>query len=360
MKIGILTFHRAYNYGAILQAYALRKVIVDAGYDCEIIDYRPDIMEKQYHSFLSGSSLKNIIQGLMSYPWSKNRTKKFKNFISNNLPISYQRYTKENANLMADNYDYIVVGSDQVWYPRLTGNDEVYFLHNIGENRQKISYAASMGNACFDEKVLKKYCNDINDFSKISVRERSLFEILNNIGIDCKLVPDPTILLTNNVWNALCQNVSVHKKKQYILLYNVGKPKGLYEYAHSLANNTGLPILMICSEVRKEKRVTQLLDCGVEEFLYFIQSAQYVVTNSFHCTVFSLLFHKKFIVETSGNSGVNNRISDLLDTVDLKSRDIKTMSVENIDMVIDWDKIDHAVQCMRLEGIQYLQQCFIK
>ena len=96
--------------------------------------------------------------------------------------------------------DALVVGSDQIWSPRITGDDSVFFLHNIGCPDSKVSYAASMGNACFDEDVLKKYENDIKQFSSLSVRENSFYEVLRNRNIECSITPDPTLLLSSHEW----------------------------------------------------------------------------------------------------------------------------------------------------------------
>lgn len=352
-KIGILTFHRPLNYGAVLQAYALQRSILDMNIDCEIIDYRSQFMEMQYYAIINPnvSLIKNFLK-LYNSQSKHRKILQYKNFIAKNMILSNQIYSDENLKDVDSEYDYIFVGSDQVWNPSIIGDSYIYFLDGIVPDKKKISYAASMGAACFDEKIMNKCIDLIRRFSVISVREKSLSNILTNHGIQNHTDIDPTLLLTSECWNSIIPKERM-EKKPYILVYTVAEPINLYEYAKRLASLRGLEIIWITNSRRLRFDAKVIRDCGIEDFLQYIRDAEYVITTSFHCCVFSILFHKNLITETVGRNSVNNRIEDLLNSVEMTNRSI-SFNQDIMNSETDWDKTDLLLDALRNKSKKHI------
>jgi len=203
LKIGILTFHRVYNYGAVLQSYALQKVIKQLGYDVEIIDYWCDYIYRPYsiENFKTKSCTDYImgICGRIIYNFRKKKTKRFQKSIQYSPKVN-----QNNIKALNDRYDLFLVGSDQVWNYPLTNFDTTYLLDFITDNNKKVSYAASFGVKTIDDKYKETYAKLLSEFSSISVRESTGVSIVRElINKDVPMVADPVILLTSDEWESL-------------------------------------------------------------------------------------------------------------------------------------------------------------
>lgn len=352
-RIGILTFHRPLNYGAILQAYALQSAMSDMGISCEIIDYRPKFMELQYYAAINPnvSLLRNFLK-LYNYPAKYRKIVQYREFTTKNMTLSKRIYSDEDLKEINQQYDYVFVGSDQVWNPSIINNSYIYFLDGIVPDKKKISYAASMGAACFDEKIINKCINLIRRFSVVSVRENSLSDVLRNNGVQNHTDIDPTLLLTSEQWNSIIFQKRI-KNEPYILLYTIAEPVSLYEYAKILADKSGLQLVWITNSRKKQVDAKIIRNCGVEDFLRYIRDAEYVITSSFHCSVFSILFHKKLITETVGKNSVNNRIEDLLNSVEMGDRNI-SINQDIINSETNWDKTEALLHTLRCNSKKHI------
>ena len=216
-RIGILTFHTAINYGAVLQAYALQKYLNEQGYDCEVIDYQCKKINDNYKILkIKSKNLKKIIISFLKAPLLFLQRKKFKKFVINNIRLSNQKYYPYNITSSNKYYDCFITGSDQVWNLSLTNNDMSYFLDFA--TKKRISYAASNGTEEISEKDFKKVSNYLQKFSAISVREKGLQNsLMNKISISIIKVLDPVFLLDVESWNNLLPNFNC--KEKYILAY---------------------------------------------------------------------------------------------------------------------------------------------
>ena len=336
MNVGIITFQNAHNYGAQLQAYALKQFLESNGHDAEFINYINKEIEKNYlkwprnnikvRGLISAKNwIKNeikIIYGLCDYRTKWNR---FNDFISNYITDSNKVYSKDSINV--DKYDCIICGSDQIWNSYLTdGFDDVYFA-NFNSRVLKISYAASSGRTNFSETEKMQFIDLINNFDYISVREASLASIIKNeTKKDVHVVLDPTLLINSKEYDRFVEKVPY---ENYLLQYTLIDDTKLDEIVDTIAKRNNLKIIELrYSKSLNRKNRIQIASAGVKEFLSLINGASFVVTNSFHGTVFSILFKKKFY--TINIKSVNSRIENLLNICELNDRcisDIKDIKL---------------------------------
>ena len=327
-KIGIKTYHRANNYGAVLQAYALQKYLEKQNVESEIIDYRSTYLEKAYRGITFSGNLKTKLGTLSNLPICWLKDKKFDSFRNEYLKTS-KKYLDDAIIAADDNFDRFVFGSDQIWNYNLSGNDRYYlgaFIKNTGKLN---SYAASFGTYRSDS---EEYAQLLNRFENVSIREESGLKFFEKITgrSDAKMVVDPVFLLTKDEWERLaCRQ----NKKGYIFLYTLqGKATQMMKVAQYLSKNTGLPIVEMQAWFRpKPGNVEPRFWDDPIDFLNWIKNADFVVTDSFHCTAFSIIFQKKFGVRIEEcEKQKNSRVGNLLYSLKLASQIVPN------DMVI-WD-----------------------
>lgn len=353
-KIGIVTFHHALSYGAVLQTYALQNFLFDLGVDNEIINYRCKFIEDRARVFkyIKGKSLKNyaltFLQAKSIYKSRKNSELFGKNFLKMTQP-----YSKETVSECADSFDAFISGSDQVWSPICVGFDPVYFL-DFAKAGQKYSYAASFGTKNLPDEKLGEYRKRLEGFSGLSVREKSGKALVDDLlGRESLIHVDPTLLLTQEKWDKVASDVA--QTEQYIFLFNVLKPKNLIKYALELADKKGMKIIYLSKTKKvKDTRITYIDSVTADKFVGLIKNASYVCTNSFHGNAFSLIYHKNFIVETDTAIGENNRSKELMLKLGLKNRILAEGLTPNIDANTDWTVVDNMLSEERSKSKEYL------
>lgn len=297
MKVGILTFHMAHNCGAMLQAYALSKCITEKfSVDCEIIDYRLPIIYHKYDKLLKKKPIEP-------------KRLKFDKYMKSTLPIS--KHVEELSK--ANEYDLYIVGSDQVWNSQITkGLKDEYFAKFFPDNSFCISYAASTGEPIEDPKL---FAEKLDNFRYISVRESWLVKQLQQFV--CKEIIwclDPVLLLESTYWNTSCKKVNLDK---YILVYSFEITSNEYLTIKSWAKQENLSIIeLITHERGMQNDVLYEHDYGPEEWIAYIKNASYVFTDSYHCTLFSIIFNKEFYCLDHGSKR-NSRIEDILNQLSL-------------------------------------------
>ena len=350
MRIGILTFCNAYNLGAALQAFSLQKTLEKMGNDAELIDYRCQAIEDMHKLrpvFKTGIGFKlrvyNLIYNIIFYP-RRIRYKKFQKIAKRS-----KLYSSETIKLSNGKYDIFITGSDQVFNLKLTGNDSTYFLDFV-ERGKKASYAASLG--VYLEDKTEQYKKELQTFDYLSVREKSAAVILEQkLGVKAEIMPDPVFLHTGDEWKKLLC-IKEKKKEKYVLIYSLIENKVLYEIADSITNEKGIKTYVITKAMRPlGKSDKYMRNTGPEEFLGLIANAEYVVTNSFHGTAFSLIFKKQFT--TVMPDVAPERIRDLLTFVGAEDR-IFTNETETNKEIIDYSDIENKIISMKTKAIKFL------
>lgn len=348
-KISVITLHYIRNYGSVLQTYATQRKFELMGYNVEIIDY---IRPKKDVDLRKGvnplKKLLNKLLGLIQRPF---HDKVFDDFLKKNIKLTrhYDDYNDLKTNPPLS--DIYCVGSDQTWNSEYNqGILPAYYLDFGSENCKRVGYAVSIGLDAFPEKEIPQIKQYIQRFSAISVREASAKKIIEDIGYKNVFhVLDPTLVLKKEEWRNLIASRTI--KGKYIIIYRLNKNQELENYAKSLSQKTG------CKIVRMSYWLTQFLDSGkmiftptVNEFLSLIYYADYVITDSFHCTAFSLNFEKEFFVFYPGK--FNTRIQSLLELTGTQDRvmgngknDYNTIDYANVRKILDRErkKVDNFI-----------------
>lgn len=347
-QIGILTFHYADNYGAVLQAYALRKVI-NSFKDChaEIINYVP----KGYHYYVSSDAA-------IAYRQREKR-EKFSKFLSGHCGL----HTPMLHSVTGNEYDVYLVGSDQVWNTELieVSSDYEYFLPHVNEEAKRIAYSASIGMDFekIDRSLFQKY---LSKFQSISVREKSYVEIISELSEkSCEYTLDPTMLLSGKDYAHLLIEPNI-EEKPYILYfwYDMGdKGYGSVETVNILARKYGLSIKHTFlpyghnASQLLANNVGCIMYSGIEEFLWYIKNAQIVVTNSFHGTVFSILFGRPVYIFYPELRKC--RQQNLVEMLEIRDRVVqKYMNPDELTMEMDYKAIFQMLEKERKKSLSYL------
>ncbi len=349
MKIGILTFHRAHNYGAILQAYALQEVLTSRGHYVEFIDYKSPHLLRIYKWFswkrFIHKDIAISIKELKLLPKRKMRYDRFQHFIQDKLVLSKHSYNLQS-------YDAVIIGSDQVWNTTLTfGFDPMYWGDWNHHHTVVASYAASMEDIIAPNKK-SGITRFLKNFDYISVREKDIKEQLKpltNKPID--VVVDPTLLLNREKWLDLGGKPLI--EHDYILLYQVRNNNVALDIAHKIAAE--LKIKLVCLSARIDLCNDKVsISSGPLEFLNLFRHAKFVVCTSFHGTVFSIVYHVPFF-SVILNDGKDARVINLLSQAGLSERGISEYTNHSLSP-INWEHVDEYIEKVRQKSMDYLKQ----
>lgn len=344
-RAGILTFHSGDNYGAVLQAYALRKKIQKLGVPTDVINYNPGRKNPWY----TDDELQEKYLG---------RLEAFRLFLEECVEVEEPPFYSVDDERMK-RYTHYITGSDQVWNTSFPYVNSTYFLAFAEENARRISYAASVGlspdNPRLKKELFEQY---ISKMDYLSVRERVHEEFIAQYT-DKKVttVIDPSMLLTAEEYDELLPE----KKEEpfifvYFLKHDLTAPLTM-SFVNMLSRKTGLKVIhsfveMPPQALKNEER-TMFYE-GPREFLWYIKNAEYVVTNSFHGTVFSLLYHKPFY--TYIVKSMASRITNLLSSVKLEDRIIRGYkNICDVTKYVDFTAADEYIKSGRLYAEQYLK-----
>lgn len=353
MKIGILTFHRALNYGAILQSYALQQVLEQAGFDACILDYRCAFIEKLYRPFdirYSGSPSEWVKKTIKSPQLWKKRNA-FAQFTGDHLRLS-PKCGESSLPGAAQDYNLLITGSDQVFNPHTTGGDLAYFLPFSVPGR-KIAYAASLGYDGFPPEYRQRCVEALEDFDAISVREISGVQpVAEAWGRPVEWAVDPVLLLPPEQWSALWKKPR-NVPEKYVLAYMMEGSRYTVNRARALAKEKNCALVCVNPTLKQQihcRDFRLLTAASVEEFVWLMAHAEAVVTNSFHGTAFSLVFRRAFYAEIS-NEKRGTRIRDLLEQTGLTHRLLPGCGGS-----ICWDAVEEQLENMREHSRAWLMK----
>lgn len=346
-----INFHFSKNYGALLQSYALQKFFIR---DTAVINYIPEIKN------MAGKRLKDRIPIFWRLIAILRSVKFFFPFSELSYLTKTEKYSGKSLNLQMQNKtdSTFVTGSDQVWNPDLIyRREKIYFLDFCPDSAKRISYAASLGMTrwplYFEQRVLPM----LKKFDAISVREESAVKYLSSLGLkDVVCVCDPTILHNVDFYRQQFRDDVSLPSSPYTFVYKV-REKIPQSVQHILANSKTLIV-----NLKRQKTL-----CSVTQWLANIENAQFIITDSFHCVVFCLLFHKSFIIlpNRSKDKGMNERFSSLLGKTSLEYRVLSCdeSSEQVLDILnrpIDWDHIDDVFEKWRFFSRNWLENAIKK
>lgn len=350
MKIGILTFHWATNYGAVLQCYALQNYFESLGHEVKIINYKPRQYDDNLYTFLRFRKFLNISE----YLNGRKKEKALARFREAHLHQTERVFSCSQMSSVASQFDMIISGSDQVLNPSflLSGEGKgkvtpTYFL-GFPFNGKRVGYALSFGCVKYPENACSIASKYIKDFDVITVREKTGVDIVKVMGReDAVVVPDPTLLMSSDFYNTIADESKVQHNNSYIYSF----------FIRHIADRK--PVV---NTVFKGKEIIWNNEDGgytMQDWLCKIKNADFVITDSFHCVVMCLKLHTPFAVvtEQEGNVGMNDRLYTLLGNSDLSNRIVgkkntdKILSIQN--EKINWSKIANEMheRCKSVNGI---------
>jgi len=372
-KVGIVTYYNIYNYGSLLQAYALQRIVESLGYKAVIIDYtNMRIKHNLIMRFLTYINrfiyclrspailCETIAKKKVSYKTVKSRSsisrEKFKSFIINKLELSTENYLRADKNGFAA----FITGSDQVWQLNAAGLHELFFLRFAPEQK-RIAYAPSFGGFTipgFNEKRLKKYLSEI---PYISVRDESGVDVVfKSIGQRVPQVLDPVILVDNEFWEEEIENIPIDNNRSLICYFN-SDASWAFNTIDALCQKFNMEVIWLSSGYPLKGRSYFQYDCDPLEFPAFIKNARFVCTDSLHGTEFSILFNVPFFVFDRQYEVVyeqGTRIDSLLRLACLEDRLVKSGQVVDIQAAkdIDFTKTNNNIKTIRVGSLKFLKE----
>ena len=356
-KIGILTFHKVDNYGAVLQTLALQEAVNNLGEKAFVVDYFPIFMKKSTKIFRF-YPIKSFLKNLFFLKKMLIKRKQFKKFRKNYLSILGKNLKSEEISIVCKEINVFILGSDQIWNPNITyGVDPTYYGFFSGEYHKAFSYAASIGVSSLKEEEKNYMSKLVLHLKKISVREEEAAKLLNleNYSVVC----DPVLLHDKSFWINIFK-IQKKEKTPYILLYALTGYKETYDMTRLLAKITGYKVI----EVRNIKKIKKEIDgeeilfsVSPKKFIELIANSSYVVTDSFHGTAFSIIFEKEMFVIPNKEKG--NRMISLMIKLGVQQRIIdnpEKISEYTIKNPIDFVLLRERREQIKKDSIKFLNE----
>lgn len=362
MKIGILTFHCACNYGAVLQTYGLQEYLKSCGHDVEIIDYRPSYLTAGgYWAFplpqLKKASLfRKILRignwirllplRIASLSARIKFQKGFTDFINRSLFLTRESYVEGDC-IAVENFDALVFGSDQIWSPIHTNGGDLVFWGDLpnSNGKLKIAYAASAGASSEQLGENPIFVAALKNFDAISVRESNLAASLQpKTELKIETVLDPTLLVDKSIWEKLA--VPPKMQKKYVLVYQVSYNPQADRIAREIAKQLECDIVSVWAGFTPRRKGMHK-SVSPTQFVGWVRNATFVISTSFHGTAFSLIFEKPFYYVGNGNAA-ENRPRQILGSLGLSNRYIVGTHGSSVSTEIDW--CDVRERLLRLRG----------
>ena len=376
-KIGLAVCYDTKNYGSQLQVLATLKKIEELGFETEIIRYKKKISPTFIVQTLPRLFNIPFIQAKINSKKKRNRIDKhdqlrddvkkrndrFNKFVTDyftNLSEQYNGW-ESLVRKSNQNYDTFLCGSDQLWLPHNLGS-HFYTLEFANDDKKKVAYAPSFGVSEIPNNLKKGYKKFLNRFQFLSTREIAGQEIIKELtGKNAKVVCDPTLLFNSEQWMKILPEEKVISEK-YIFCYFLGDNNEHRNQAEILSQKTGYKIVTIpFLDNFVERDLTfgdyKMFDIDTKDFVNLIRNAEYVLTDSFHGSIFSILNHKKFITfnrYTSGKGSRNSRIDSLCHLLNLNDRRFEKNILDNIFNDIDYDNVEIKLNELRNASISYL------
>ena len=367
-NIGLITYHSAYNFGSVLQAYATQNIIEQLNNKCEVINYRTNEQKRVYSIFKWDQGIKSIAKNILkipSYKKSKVRELQYEDFIKKYLNCTDECTEPEDVYSLWNKYDVVVSGSDQIWNKR--SNELKYVSWNymmpyllVGFKGKKVSYASSPTTMTNEE--LEKIVSYIREFDSVSFREKkSADELKQNFAIESKTVLDPTFLLSKDEW-ATRLGLRKNNEPPYVLYYCLNNHKTLEKnkkIVAKIAKRDNLKVKMIAplSFLNVGNSVVDIIsDVGPIDFLNLIYNAKKVITDSYHGTILSVNFQKD-IYSICSNHISDMRKVDILNRLDLSERiiyDLNLLLTKKYE-TINYNSINQKIEKERTKSVQYLK-----
>lgn len=354
MNIKIITCHYAYNYGAVLQTYALYTYLKLEGHNVQVINYRPWYYKG---STSSKNIFRRLLRKILRVPDNIKSEKVFYDYLKQNIKMSaeYSSYKELlSANLKSDLF---IAGSDQIWNTNLPNGKDLAFYLDFVKSGKRVAYAASLGMDSISKYDITFFKKHLKNFNNISVREITAKKLLKQIGIDnVEVVLDPVYLLSSEEWKSKEEKPKFKYTGKYVLIYGFNHQKEIFKDAKIYAEKYGYmlysvntfweDILMRCDQY--------FWNCTPFEFIYLINHAECIFTNSFHGLSFSLIFNKPVYLYQKKDTG-NSRMMDLIKILNIDEKKLLYNDMFD-EKFIDYNQVNKNISSKRKESILYLNK----
>lgn len=352
------------NYGSALQSWALSQTVKKIGngkFEAKLIDYCPDVLaDKNPLNPFSNMWDKDEESRRMcelSLPAIKENYYKFDNFYNTAFNKTKKKYTSDNFNdvVKDEQIDGFICGSDTIFcIDEFKGFVDGYYAnYECMKNGYSISYAASFGDAHFDEKTYAILNERLSNFKAIGLRENKMIPYVSaHTSVDVKRTIDPTLLLTKEDYEHIANKDRLESKK-YLLLYARRYNKAMEEYAERLAKANNWEIVEISLRATNASKHRMYYEAGVEEFLSLVKQAEFVVTNSFHGIIFSVQYCKEFVAFS--REQCDSKIQELFELFNISDR-LFTSANDSISNIIDYDKVHSNIAIARESSLYFLKE----
>ncbi len=360
MKIGILTFPNSVSYGATLQMYALYRAIRAEGHEAEVINYHNAYMKGEHHLDKNKhASVKRFLKTRVRMLLHGRLYRAFRRFEAETVTFYPSRpfSNKQTLPSVGQRYDTIVCGSDQVWNPHITDTDMSYFLDFCGEKTRRVSYAPSFGVEEFSKEFTDAVQAQLTQFAAVSVREKTGADFVRPlVEKDVAVVADPTFLLDTSEWQAI-EKEHPAAAGEYMLYFAVHRSDALLRRCRAISRARGLKLIVVGGNPLKRLKnrdpmIEYAVDVSPAEWLYLIHHARLVVTDSFHGTVFSVIFHRDFFVEYPRHA--NSRLVHLLTELGLSDRVLRADAEPTVEPIA-YDYTDRRRAEMKAMSQEFLK-----
>lgn len=364
MKIALITIHNANNYGAVLQAYATKKILSQHG-EVSTINYNNRFLNHHLDIFrfdISVHGIKMLIHDILRLPYRIKAIGRFKNFIKSNMNLTQKLTADELLQGRAGKFDIYLCGSDQIWNPEIVSADKtidpIFFLSFANQGAKKLSYASSTGHHSYTGEEKKELAKLLEDFTLITTRESDGVQKLQEIlpTRDIHHVLDPTLLLSQDEWLEVLDIKPQEPKEQYILVYSVPRTELIRKAIDYCTDKLNMKVVAIDQMLfpLSKKINTHIKDAGPKEFIELYANASFVITDSFHGTCFAVNFGKPFVSVSAGKRA--NRIISLLSLLHINERLVHSEDeFGGVDYKIDSDKILKKLNSARKKSLDLLK-----
>lgn len=361
MKIINITMQAVNNYGSVLQTLATERIFRDLGYEVETLDYIQENlqMDSVWKVIKYGGpgwkiKCKQIILQLLKRKDNR-RAEIMDEFRKKHIHLTKRYLSIKELEEDLPGADIFCTGSDQTWNPVLYGPSKAYYLGFVPDNKKKISFSASFGVDKLPAKDKLEVKRLLSRYDAISVRESSGLEILEDLGIkEATLVLDPTLVVNSELWNKMSSERMV--SEDYIFVYQLNTSDRFVDYVNKVAKAKGLKVIYVKSRVENRyNNATYIESPKVEDWLSLFRYAKYVITDSFHGTLFSIIYKKEFVDIYPPN--FSSRLESILKLLGLENRHVKDF--ENYDWCadsIDYTKVDTIIETKKNETMAFLRK----
>lgn len=356
MKISFITIHIGSNFGSNLQAIATSEVLKDLGADPICVNYIPPRTTYERYWKEAFQSLRKIIKRICYFPFLVIEKRRFANFLAKNCKVSRPIYAKDNFVKVCPKADIYLTGSDQVWnFTHNEGLDTHYFFDGI--EGKKISFSASIGKEILSDEEFGLIAKYTKDYKDIAVREGSAVKLFRRMGRKVVHLLDPTLMLNCAQWRNYATQRLVKEPYLFVYLpYNIVNKELCYQSIRKIANTKNLKIVTYSCSIIKERmsdKTIYFADPG--DFLSLMLHAEYVITNSFHGTAFSINLNKQFWVYMPLH--FSTRITSVIALCNLETRILVGLIQDaQIDTVIDYIPVNKLLEVERKKGYDYLRK----